>query len=71
MKIKVYLLWGRNYNLNVISAGVYATRAQAEAAAQKFYDEYKIEEQLLTPVEVVEEDEPCFCRVIEKEEILK
>ena len=55
MKIKVYVVYGKNNLLSVISAGVHPTKESAEVAAKKYYDKYKIEEQVIEPVEFVEE----------------
>lgn len=48
IRVKVFLLYGRNTLLNVISGGVYSTKFEAEEAALKYFDEFKIEEIILT-----------------------
>lgn len=57
MKIKVYVLYGENNLLNVISAAVHPTKEAAEVAAKKYYDKYSIDEHILEPVEFIKERE--------------
>lgn len=57
MKIKVYVVYGKNNLLNVISAAVHPTKEAAEFAAKKYYDKYSIDEHILESVEFVKERE--------------